>query len=388
MKSKFLILLGLTASLFVACNKYQGNESNGSYDSSTDTDPKIKELTKFLSKDMRINLSKFKYDDQKNTFIIDGDALISLEDAEIRFQNKNKQQFGTYKVNSTVAPAITIYVPGTVPAVWQSAIGDAITNWNSTDCLIKFQLTTNSSTAKIIVSTTYNTTSIIATAALPTFGGNPGSTVEINTYYNTSLSALQKVFAITHELGHTIGFHHTDQTTGTTVSETPTSDANSIMNSTVLSWAGFTPYDIIAFGVQYPNYPGSSKFLRYYKSGNPDHYYTTGSTDLGAGSGGYVFENPGTGYIFKTNVSGTVPLYRWYRSSPGQHFYTVSSVSIPGYTYEGIAGYVYTTQVSGTRPLYRYFRSSAGDHFYTVNYSELGSGASGYVLEGIECYVY
>jgi predicted Zn-dependent protease len=91
----------------------------------------------------------------------------------------------------------------------------------------------------------------IARAYLPTSNGRPGVSVEINAYYNT-LAANQKLFAITHELGHTIGFHHTNQTSGIYISGTPQTDANSVMNSFVLPWNGFTAGDVRATQILYP----------------------------------------------------------------------------------------------------------------------------------------
>ncbi len=391
MNTKIAILLGLSLILTVnSCKKFNEDTTNHSETSMAD-EKEIKELTKFLSKEMNLDISKFEFDEQANWFVIDGDMVIPLSDARYRFkhQDQSKQRLGMYTVSNTIAPNITIYIQSNVPAVWVTAINSAIANWNAVDCRVKFQTTTNASTAKISVTSYYSSGVDAAYALMPDGSGNPGSILGVNTYYNTSYSASAKLFAVAHELGHTVGFEHTDETDGTLISQTPVSDPKSVMKHNVSGWEGFSPYDIIAFGVVYPNYPGTSRFLRYYKSGNPDHYFTLYSTDLGAGTPtGYVFENSCGGYFYKTQITGTVPLYRWYRGNPGQHFYTRSNVNIPGYTYEGIAGYVYATQVAGTRPLYRYFRSSAGDHFYTTLWSELGSGANGYVLEGVECYVY
>ncbi|WP_352230881.1 hypothetical protein [Pelosinus sp. IPA-1] len=37
--------------------------------------------------------------------------------------------------------------------------------------------------------------------------------------------------------------------------------------------------------------------------------------------------------------------------------------------------------------MYRYYKSSIGNHFYTTNFDELGRGNSGYVYDGVQCYV-
>ncbi|MCD9015613.1 carbohydrate-binding protein [Fulvivirgaceae bacterium QH1ED-6-2] len=66
------------------------------------------------------------------------------------------------------------------------------------------------------------------------------------------MAANQKLFAMAHEMGHNIGFWHTDQTTGTIVPGTPATDPNSVMNSFVLPWNGFTNYDLVAVRYMYP----------------------------------------------------------------------------------------------------------------------------------------
>jgi len=78
--------------------------------------------------------------------------------------------------------------------------------------------------------------------------------------------------------------------------------------------------------------------------------------------------------------------------SATDHFYTTNygelGAGAHGWTLEGIQGYVYAVQKGGTVPLYRYWNANVADHFYTTNFAELGNGANGWVLEGIQCYVY
>jgi hypothetical protein len=93
-----------------------------------------------------------------------------------------------------------------------------------------------------------------------------------------------------------------------------------------------------------------------------------------------------------TEQTGTTPLYRYWRSQIGDHFYTANFGELGfgggGYVYEGIVGYVYPTQqFSDTVPLHRYWNSQIGDHFYTTNFDDLGGGRDGYAYEGIACYV-
>ena len=85
------------------------------------------------------------------------------------------------------------------------------------------------------------------------------------------------------------------------------------------------------------------------------------------------------------------------------HFYTTNAAEIGtttpgstgqyGYVSEGIAGYCFPSAAAGTVPLYRYWKGSVSDHFYTTNAAEIGTtksgqaGNYGYVSEGVACYV-
>ena len=95
-----------------------------------------------------------------------------------------------------------------------------------------------------------------------------------------------------------------------------------------------------------------------------------------------------------TQASGSVPLYRLWNGTVGDHFYTTSSAEVnsvenSGYVYEGVAAYVFPTQASGFVPLYRYYNSTVGDHFYIIGSANTNPAPSffGYVYEGIAAYV-
>jgi hypothetical protein len=69
------------------------------------------------------------------------------------------------------------------------------------------------------------------------------------------LSADEKIWAITHELGHIVGLKHTNESAGTYIPGTPVSDPNSLMNSTltvVLGGNWFTQGDYTAIHTLYP----------------------------------------------------------------------------------------------------------------------------------------
>jgi hypothetical protein len=253
----------------------------------TVTPAQIEELRAFIANTTGLQENLVTYSANTKTFHVANDGLISLSDAQARLKAEpttgakstegTQQRSYAYLVTRTNAATITIYADATVPADWSTALDQAINNWNSTNSLVFFKRVYNSTTTtttggngrgkknnggtttttvtpayNVLVTTLYDaTTNMIAQAYYPDYNGNAGKEVDINTYYNT-LSASYKTFAITHEMGHIIGFTHTDGTYGNLIPGTPETDPNSVMNSFVLPWNGFTPYDVLAATTVYP----------------------------------------------------------------------------------------------------------------------------------------
>jgi hypothetical protein len=196
---------------------------------------------------------------QDGIFIIDEDILISKEEVEgYIFQQRSLSQGreqhyrGTYLVSDSYVTNIKFYIDPTVPAAWATAVRGAITQWNNVNGTKLFMSEVSSSgQANTIINTGYSNQNWVARAYLPSYNRRPGHTMTINTKYN-SLSSGYKLFTIVHEMGHIFGLYHTDQTQGVFISGTPTTDANSVMNSYVLPWNGFTAGDVSAVQIIYP----------------------------------------------------------------------------------------------------------------------------------------
>jgi len=131
---------------------------------------------------------------------------------------------------------------------------------------------------------------------------------------------------------------------------------------------------------------GAVPFYRYFNGRICDHFYTTNWKELGGGRHGWKYEKV-EGYIYKSRVSGTIPLHRFWNGV--DHFYTDDPryVTWYGYKSEGVAGYCFPKDLgSRTIPLYRWYADgSCKNHFYTTSYTE--GKRSGYKYEGVVCYV-
>jgi hypothetical protein len=90
-----------------------------------------------------------------------------------------------------------------------------------------------------------------------------------------------------------------------------------------------------------------------------------------------------------------VPLFRyWNGHNPVyDHLYTTDFSELGygnyGWVLETIQCYVYDTQLPGTIPLHRYWngRNPVYDHLYTTNWAELGYGKYGWSYEKVQCYL-
>lgn len=114
---------------------------------------------------------------------------------------------------------------------------------------------------------------------------------------------------------------------------------------------------------------------RFWKS--PKSLYTTSFTE-GAKSfspGGFK----GTAImVFPDAAPGMIPLYRC-KYGKTNSFISLSG-TCEGQVVIGRVGYVYGGQRTGTIPIYRFFNRTSGDHLVTTNYAE--GEQSGYAYEG------
>lgn len=235
-------------------------------------------IIKFLSEQLGIKASDIRRYQDSFFMISSRDMSFSRAQVEIAMQlesennNPNSEKVGQrmdmrYQnpdgigpVNCTGLPKvpkprvqISIYLDPNLPADWNTAMVQAIAQWNSITSRISFfvnqaLIPKNQGHYAWMDVAAYNdpATTTVAFANLPAINGiSPGQYIRINTAYNY-LSAAEKLFTCVHELGHTIGYRHTDQTAGQLITGTPVNDPASVMNAFVGPWGGFSAWDVFA----------------------------------------------------------------------------------------------------------------------------------------------
>jgi hypothetical protein len=210
--------------------------------------------------------------DRGEYFVVEGD--IRIDKADLRRSSRRpsriRDQWATNNLASQPG-TITVDVSALAGSPWQAAATNAMKNWNA---LPGTSVTFTQATPGQITLTLFQQPcgfgTVIACAAFPTSTGAVGNSIVVNPNFASFLNASQMLFALTHELGHTIGFRHTNwQALGESagsiganlIAGTPQTDGNSIMNghssspgdSIVRPWAGFSASDTTAAMNLYPS---------------------------------------------------------------------------------------------------------------------------------------
>jgi Dual-action HEIGH metallo-peptidase len=204
--------------------------------------------------------------DRGDHFVVEGDIVIRKNDLmrpsldRVGAPGGPLHQWHTTNLvsQSTMARGIRVNLSGiSGNSAWTTAVREAIQQWNWT-WGTKIYLS-EASPADITFSFGSLGAGTVALASFPS-GGLPGSTVTIGSAYASSYSASQKRWVMVHEIGHTLGYRHTNWDAlneeyhpdhniygAVHISGTPTgNDASSVFRgglSSVPSWNGFSTND-------------------------------------------------------------------------------------------------------------------------------------------------
>jgi hypothetical protein len=109
-------------------------------------------------------------------------------------------------------------------------------------------------------------------------------------------------------------------------------------------------------------------------------------------------DNAGQGTAYFHTTTEAVPVYRFYNTKTGTHFYTASEAEKSDvlakwpsiFTLEGVAYSVSLTPRPGMVSVYRFYNATTGAHFYTAGEAEKANVLAKYPqfsLEGVAFYV-
>jgi len=144
-------------------------------------------------------------------YLVEGDIFLS--DASLnerptspRLRIAEVEQYRTFNLVTGTPRTITISVSGTINSGFSLAINNAIGRYNAQNLGLTFQRVSSGGNINIRI---VNTGQYIASAGFPTSSGDPYNEIKYAKKYTTYSDGFMTT-VLAHEMGHCIGFRHTD----------------------------------------------------------------------------------------------------------------------------------------------------------------------------------
>lgn len=224
----------------------------------------IEKEKQFLEKEMFFNPADIILNGDE--YIVQGDIVFPRTNVQkmmaeaIKIPSANGKH---YVWNFMASPGNKIVnVVGTIPTVWNTAITNAISEWNGLGLNVSFTKQSSNANVAGAINIKYDYLSNASTIAQITYAngaGSIGNPMIINSNPNVStLTTSKRKMAMVHELGHALGFAHTDEglynwVNNSSIGSTCKNglDQYSVMQLVNSSWTGFTTCDKKVFDYYY-----------------------------------------------------------------------------------------------------------------------------------------
>ena len=192
----FLILLALVA--VISCKK--------------DAAPAQDEVSQdVLAKVYALGFSSQNVLKSDGGYIVEGDIFLS--DADLNstpamqfLRVGSEEQYRTFNLVSALPRTITVSISDRLPASYVAALDEALGRYNALGLLITFQRVSSNANISIVK----GNGNYLASAGFPTSSGAPYSQVKVNSNAMSGQPPATVASVLAHELGHCIGFRHTD----------------------------------------------------------------------------------------------------------------------------------------------------------------------------------
>ncbi len=180
--------------------------------------PELEEVsTEVIAKLSEAGFNTVNFDVKKleNGYIVEKDILLTEDQIDNLVSKKGIASVEHYSTDNLVTGTPrTINVFVNMPQKYKDATDIAITRYNNENLNLNFQQISNSSNADIVINSSpwyYYWFGILGSAGFPTANGDPFNEILMTRAYYDNVSNINGLATtIAHEMGHCIGFRHTD----------------------------------------------------------------------------------------------------------------------------------------------------------------------------------
>jgi hypothetical protein len=195
---RIIALTGVTALLFTACQKDVKDA------------PKEEITSDVLAQIKGLGFGTKNVQKVDEGYLVEGDIILTPEHLRLqpnspRMIIANEEQYHTFYLVKGLPRVITVSAPSS-PAGFSNAVNAAIARYNNERLTLTFQRVASGGDINIRV---VNTGQYIASAGFPTSSGDPYNDIKYANRYTTYSDGFMTT-VLAHEIGHCIGFRHTD----------------------------------------------------------------------------------------------------------------------------------------------------------------------------------